>query len=197
MLQHAIMVEPIDSHRANVRKLNTPELSMNLKHKSAFDAYGALPPAQVDRSPQPSVRGQTLNLNGLNCFEVVERQFEEFGVIFGNAIALAPSNPAFPSPSGRIVLMGAPKSGWLEVSFIKPVRFVRGLVTSSRRTVLSAFDRNGNCITQTETLGPNLAGSESGLDPNAELTLEVPDIHRVSFYAFDGHLTVAEFTFGF
>uniref|UniRef100_A0ACD5GXR6 Uncharacterized protein n=1 Tax=Desertifilum tharense IPPAS B-1220 TaxID=1781255 RepID=A0ACD5GXR6_9CYAN len=37
-----------------------------------------------------------MDLENLKCFEVVAHQFEERGVIFTNAIALQPSNPAFP-----------------------------------------------------------------------------------------------------
>jgi hypothetical protein len=147
--------------------------------------------------PMPSEIDVRLNLQDLNCFEVVERQFEKWGAVFRNALALSPSNPAFPTHSGSIVLMGGPKSGSMEVIFTQPISRVRALVTSSRRTVLSAYDRDGQLLAKTETSAPNLAGSQSNLSPNTLLSLDSENIHRIGFYSFDGQLTVADFAFGF
>jgi len=47
-----------------------------------------------------------LNLEDLKCFEVVDRQFHHYGLTFENAIALQPSNPAYPPRTGTSVLMG-------------------------------------------------------------------------------------------
>ncbi|MDB9509615.1 hypothetical protein PN499_00145 [Kamptonema animale CS-326] len=138
-----------------------------------------------------------LALEDLKCFEVVESQFEHCGVTFANAVAIQPSNPAFSVSSGVTVLMGAPKSGLIEVTFKHPVRFVSGLVTSSRRTVLSARDRAGNVITEDELPAPNLAGFNSRIPPNAKLIVKAPNIYQVTFYAFDGQLIVDDFSFGF
>src|SRR5919202_261193 len=41
-----------------------------------------------------------LNLEDLKCFEVVDRQFHRYGITFENAIALQPSNPAYPPRTG-------------------------------------------------------------------------------------------------
>jgi hypothetical protein len=136
-----------------------------------------------------------LNLENLKAFEVVHNQFHEFGVVFGNAIALHPSNPAYPVRSGDILLLGAPQSGWLEATFERPANFVRGFVTSSRQTVMAVYDAEGNLLAQTETAGANLAGSDSPIEPNAELALQVPNIHRVVFRAFDGEITLDDFAF--
>jgi hypothetical protein len=139
-----------------------------------------------------------LDLEGLACFAGVDQQFESLGVTFSNAIALHPSNPAYPTQSGKTtVLMGAPKSGWLEASFRSPVRFVSGSVTSSRRTVLAAFDANNTQLVQIESLGANLASADSEPPPNTELSLRANDIHRIVFYSFNGQLTLSEFKFGF
>jgi len=54
-----------------------------------------------------------LDLENLKCFEAVERQYERWGVIFHNSLAIQPSNPVFPTHSGLTVLIGAPKSGFL------------------------------------------------------------------------------------
>jgi hypothetical protein len=118
-------------------------------------------------------------------------------VTFSNAVAIQPSNPAFFTGSGATVLMGAPKSGQIEITFKYPVHWVSGLVTSSRRTVLSAWDIDGNSIVQDEMPGPNLAGSNSPIPPSAPLRVKAPNIHRITFYAFDGQLVVDDLMFGF
>lgn len=138
-----------------------------------------------------------LNLENLKCFEVVELQFQELGIVFRNAIALHPSNPAFPAHSGSTVLLGAPKSGFLEIVFQKPACFVSGYITSSQRTILTAYDAENQSIAHTEMAGPNLAGSDSEILPNYQLSLCVPNISRVTFYAFDGQITVDDLSFDF
>jgi hypothetical protein len=138
-----------------------------------------------------------LALEELKCFELVEHQFEHWGVTFTNAVAIQPSNPAFSIRSGVTVLMGAPKSGLIEVNFKHPVSFVSGLVTSSRRTVLSAYNRAGNLIAEHELTAPNLAGFNSPIPPNAKLSVAGSNIYKVTFYAFDGQLIVDDFSFGF
>ncbi|HAT13933.1 MAG TPA: hypothetical protein DCS91_10495 [Microcoleaceae bacterium UBA11344] len=157
--------------------------------------------ASESRMP-PAVLGLIrLAVEDLKCFEVVEHQFGYWGLSFTNTVAIQPSNPAFfeniPSGCGKTVLMGAPKSGLIEVSFKYPVRFVSGLVTSSRRTVLSAGDAEGNPIAQDEMPAPNLVGSNSPIAPGAPLRVTAPNIYRITFYAFDGQLVVDDFTFGF
>lgn len=198
MLQHGVMVDQLSPESDGISQMKTHKSQMNVSELPAFMAsVGHLEPGVEFNLPTPLPAYMRLNLEELNCFEVVERQFEKWGVLFENAIALSPSNPAFPTHSGRIVLMGAPKCGLIEVSFLEPVSFVTALVTSSRRTVLSAYDRDGNQIAHTEMVGPNLAGSQSAHSPNAELSVSASQIHRVSFYAFEGHMTVADFGFCF
>lgn len=138
-----------------------------------------------------------LALEELMCFEVVEDQFKHWGLTFANAIAIKPSNPAFLVSPDTTVLMGAPKSGLIEIVFKYPVRFASGFVTSSRRTVLSAFDAKGNLIDQAELAAPNLVGSNSAIPPNCQLKVSAPNIYQISFYAFDGQLIVNNFTFEF
>lgn len=136
-----------------------------------------------------------LNLEDLSCFEAVERQYEEWGVIFNNCIAIQPSNPAFPTHSGLVVLMGAPKNGYLEATFLRPVHFVSAFVTSSQRLVLSAYDRDRQLLTQTVLPGANLANSDSAVPPNTLLSVSANDIHRITFCAFDGQFTIDDFSF--
>jgi len=163
-------------------------------------------PASVALPKPDRVKGETvpssqlpacirLNLEGLQCFEVVEEQFKQWGVIFQNAIALQPSNPAFPACTGTTVLMGAPQNGLIEATFLQPVRFVSAAVTSSRETVLSAYDGEGNLLSESKLVGENLAGSDSPNPPNYQLSLRSANIHRVKFYASNGQLTVDDFSF--
>lgn len=149
------------------------------------------------RTPAVPPRFVRLALQELKCFEVVEHQFRSWGLTFTNVVAIQPSNPAFLTDSGRTILMGAPKSGQIEVSFKYPVRFVSGLVTSSRRTVLSACDADGTQIAQDEMPAPNLVGSSSPIDPSTELRVKAPNISKITFYAFDGQLVVHDLIFGF
>ena len=150
--------------------------------------------------PSDSLESKTpvlvrLDFERLRRFEVVDRQFSAWGVAIANAIALQPSNPAFPPHSGRMLLMSAPKNGTIEISFQKPVRFVSGFVTGSRRTVLSAYDRAGNFLAQTQIPGGNLAGRKGAIGPNANLRLSVANISRLTFCAFEGQITLDDFSF--
>ncbi|MEC4814375.1 MAG: hypothetical protein SAK29_14025 [Scytonema sp. PMC 1069.18] len=136
-----------------------------------------------------------LNLEDLKCFEVVNRQYEQWGVVFGNCLAIQPSNPAFPTRSGLVVLMGAPKNGFLEATFTRPVHFVSAYVTSSQRLELSAYGCDRQLITQTVLPGANLANSDSAISPNTLLSISANDIHYVTFCAFDGQFTIDNFSF--
>ncbi len=146
----------------------------------------------------PTLSCVEIDLETLGRFEVVEQQFRQWGVVFANAIALPPSNPAFPTRAGSInALIGSPKSGWIEAKFDKPVRLVKGRITSSRRMTLVAFDQQNHLIAQTEIPQSNLAGSGSPIPPNTEIKLQANNIHRIIFQSFDGQLTLSEFGFGF
>ena len=154
--------------------------------KEAYDNATANIPNCVD-----------LNFDELKCFETVERQYENWGVIFHNSLAIQPSNPAFPTNSGLTVLMGSPKSGLLEVSFLKSVNWVSALVTSSQRLVLTAYDRDRKLLAQTVLPGSNLANSDSSIPPNTLLSITANGIHSVTFSAFDGQFTLDNFRFCF
>ncbi|YAF97057.1 MAG: hypothetical protein AB3A66_05120 [Nodularia sp. CChRGM 3473] len=136
-----------------------------------------------------------LNLENLKCFETVERQYEHWGVIFHNSLAIQPSNPAFPTHSGLTVLMGSPKNGFLEATFLHPVNWVSVFVTSSQRLVLSAYDRDRQVLAQTILPSANLANSDSVLPPNSLLSITAKNIHCVTFCAFDGQFTLDNFRF--
>lgn len=138
-----------------------------------------------------------LNLEDLKCFEVVDLQYQRWGIIFHNCIAIHPSNPSFPARSGTTVLMGAPKAGWLEATFAHPVYFVEVYVTTSQRLVMSAYDVDNQQLTQVEIPEPNLGGSGSKIAPNTPLSIGIPNIHRISFCAFDGQFTIDDLSYQF
>ncbi|NJL09784.1 MAG: hypothetical protein HC908_05030 [Calothrix sp. SM1_7_51] len=138
-----------------------------------------------------------LNLEELKCFETVEHQYERWGVVFHNCIAIQPSNPAFKARSGLVVLMGAPKNGYMEASFMRPVCSVSTYVTSSRQLVFSAYDRNRHLLAQNILPGANLANTDSVVAPNTLLTVKANNIHRITLCAFDGQFTIDDFTFCF
>jgi hypothetical protein len=136
-----------------------------------------------------------LNLENFKSFAVVDRQFQHYGVTLKNAIALVPSNPAYPPRTGSTVLMGAPKSGWLEVIFSQPISKFCCYITSSQRTILSAYDHQDKLLGRQFLEQANLAGFDSLLPANAPLMLESPNIARITLYAFDGQLTLADLSF--
>ncbi|MEL6162606.1 MAG: hypothetical protein AAFR37_02175 [Cyanobacteria bacterium J06628_3] len=136
-----------------------------------------------------------LSLDNLKCFEIVDRQYESKGVIFDSCIAIEPSNPAFPTHSGSIVLMSSSRKGLLEVSFVNPVNFVSAFVTSSQRLVLSAYDASRQLLNREILPSGNLANSDSGLAPNASLSVSAKNIHYVTFHAMKGQFTVDDLSF--
>jgi hypothetical protein len=138
-----------------------------------------------------------LNLENLKCFEAVEHQYKHWGVFFHNSLAIQPSNPAFPTYSGLTVLMGAPKSGFLEATFLHPVNSVSAFVTSSQRLVLSAYARDRQLLAQDVLPGANLANSDSAILPNTLLSVTAKNIYSVTFCAFDGQFTLDDFHFCF
>ncbi len=139
----------------------------------------------------------SLNLEILKCFESVKLQYEELGIIFGNCIAIQPSNPAFPTNEGSIVLMGAPKSGFLEAAFVHPVNIAKVLITSSQRLIMSAYNRDRQLIVQNILPGANLANTDSVAPPNTLLSVAAKDIYSISLCAFDGQFTIDDFSFCF
>jgi hypothetical protein len=190
------MVQSFQIDRTN--KVDAPSNSFNMNSRYtvvALPQYDQTEPESIDRSKMPScIR---LGLTDLKSFEVVDHQFRYWGVAFSNALAIEPSNPAFAVPPGIKVLMGAPKSGLIEINFKYPVKFVSGLVTSSRRTVLSAYNRDEEILAQDEMPSSNLLYSDSVISPNAKLTVNGANIYKVTFYAFDGQLIVIDLSFGF
>lgn len=134
-----------------------------------------------------------LDLEDLECFTPVADQYEALGVQFANAIAIRPSNPAYLPHSGEKVMLGAPENGWIEATFARPVQYVSSFLTSSRRIVMRAFNHQNQLIAQTESLSAN--ASEMADSANVQLSLKASNIHRITFEAWNGHLTLDDFCF--
>ncbi|MEH2433929.1 MAG: hypothetical protein V7K25_06700 [Nostoc sp.] len=170
-------------------------LDFNIQNEIKVSAWGEQVESAIDAGRVTVPTCICLDLQDLKCFEPVERQYERWGVIFHNSIAIQPSNPAFPAYSGLTVLMGAPKSGFLEATFLHPVNSVSAFVTSSQRLVLSAYDRDRQLIAQTVLASANLANSDSAISPNSLLSITGNNIYSVTFCAFDGQFTLDNFRF--
>ena len=147
-----------------------------------------------------TVKGETselhcLNLETLTPFEAIDHQFESLGITFNNAIALKPSNPAFPTYSGQMLLLASPDNGFISMTFAQPVSYVSGRVTSSRPTIFTAYNSLGQELMRKKLPSANLAGSNAAISHNELLFVQARNIHKVTFYAFDGQLTLDAISF--
>ena len=138
-----------------------------------------------------------LDFEDLSCFEAVEKQFLQLGVVFHNAIALKPSNPSFPVESGQTVLMGAPRAGLLDATFTRPVKFVNALLTSSRRAIITAFDETDEIVAKAEIPKANLANSHTSCSPNQSICLQAAAIYRIRIRSIGGQFTMGGVAFGY
>ncbi|MBV6622841.1 MAG: hypothetical protein KI793_07805 [Rivularia sp. (in: Bacteria)] len=171
--------------------------NLNSYSQSFTSNYASFQSPQNDRINTAVAECIFLQLDNLQCFEVVDRQYESKGIIFNNCIAIEPSNPAFPPHSGLIVLMSSPKSGLLEATFVNPVHSVSAFVTSSQRLVLSAYNESHQLLDCAILPSGNLANSDSLLAPNILLSVSAQNIHSICFHAFDAQFTVDDLSFSY
>ncbi|WP_414623028.1 hypothetical protein [Calothrix sp. CCY 0018] len=185
------------SFQSSVTTVEEPFFKLdNLNSYSQFTStYSCFQRPQNYTVDSPITECIFLQLDDLQCFEVVHRQYESKGIIFDNCIAIEPSNPAFPAHSGVIVLMSSPHSGLLEATFVNPVNSVRAFVTSSQPLVLSAYDESRQLLNKAILPSGNLANSDSILAANTLLSVSADNIHSVRFHAFDGQFTVDDLSF--
>ncbi|MDY6806058.1 MAG: hypothetical protein SXA11_19950 [Cyanobacteriota bacterium] len=170
----------------SLRMARNPEASPRIIRREMESRFNSNAPIPIQ-----------ISLEELKSFETVDNQFLNVGVKFTNTMAIEPSNPAFGAPKGVKVLMAAPKNGLIEISFTNPVKWVSARVTSSRRTILSAYDRLETQIARAEMSAPNLAGANSSIQPNAPLKVQADAISKATFYAFEGQLVIVDLSFGF
>lgn len=189
---------PVDSCKSKTLQLQTSSPKQRIGSALAF---ASAPSAKILKHFESdltlcALTHTHLDFDQLTCFEAVDTQFQQWGITFANAIAIQPSNPAYPIHNSQTVLMAAPTQGFMEAVFRHPVRLVRGLVTSSRRALLSAYDHHNCLLLEAELPEANLANSGSEIPHNAELSLVAENIHRITFSALSGHLTLSDFSFG-
>ena len=140
---------------------------------------------------------EQIDLSQLDNFEIVEDQYLSQGVQFQNAIALHPSNPAFPAQNSNAIILGGPKSGTIDIVFSPPVHAVESQVTSSGITMMTAFDEKEQVIHSDETLGRNLADEQSLYPPHACLLVQHSSqaIHRVRLRCGGGQISLSNLRF--
>jgi hypothetical protein len=200
MVERSVMVKQAILQSAKVSKVEDAKFALDsykLKKQVIASAWQDKVEELIEAAKEVVPTCISLDLEDLKCFEAVERQYEQWGVIFHNCLAIQPSNPAFPTRSGLTVLMGAPKSGFLEATFLRPVNLVSTCVTSSQRLVLCAYGSDRQLLAQTILPGANLANSDSLIPPNTLLSVTANDIHSVTFCAFDGQFTLDDIRFSF
>ncbi len=179
------------SNPANFMKASKP---LTCSSDWGFDRTLIVSPQRIQSqfkpAPPPASTPIRLELEALNCFEMIEHQFQLWGMTFKNAIALQPSNPAFITQNNQMVLMSGPKSGFLEISFQHPIQSIEARVTSSRPTVLSAFNSDESEVACAHTPTPKPAAVVASVLPPTLLQINTPDIHKVTFSTFDGQLII-------
>lgn len=194
---------------ANDRDLDPlPSMGKSLVGPIPFtaDLPKPAPIAEADDAGRFPTERIDLDLTRLHAYEFVGDRFVEVGVVFENAIAIYPVNPAFPTTADTYVLMDAPKAGWLAATFLEPVQEVGCRVTSARGLVMTACDAAGDPIAQAALTTANLApgadlpssSTAAGQTappsmPNTPLSVCAPEIHRVIFSVHDGHFTLSQF----
>ncbi|MGK7889739.1 MAG: hypothetical protein AB4042_10420, partial [Leptolyngbyaceae cyanobacterium] len=109
------------------------------------------------------------------------------------------SNPAFPEfGRGIIALIGAPKQGFINTTFTRPIRQIEACVTSSRPLAMTAFDEHNQILAQTGTVGSNLVSqshSTHSLLARLVLRADSATIHQVLFRCTGGNFTLSDLKF--
>ncbi len=107
--------------------------------------------------PSPRLRLFQLDFEELAAFEPVGDRYANLGIHFMGAVALMPSNPAFPPHSGSLVLMPVANQLGITVELRRPARLLGAFAIGSKPVRLTAFDKDNNRIARagTEVSGEN------------------------------------------
>ena len=141
-----------------------------------------------------------LPIDSLRSFDVVENQFSDLGVLFKNTVVLQPSNALYLPKVGKMVLMGAPQNGWIEINFTVPVLYFSCHLTSSQHAVVRAFDDANEVLSVFETEKcdhKNADPQVSSPPPNLPVSLQAQNIQKVLLSSIDGQLVIHNVMFGF
>ncbi|MGB2926415.1 MAG: hypothetical protein WBB82_14020 [Limnothrix sp.] len=139
-------------------------------------------------------------LNKLKSFDVVKDQFADLGVLFDNVFVLQPSNSIYFPEVGKMVLMGAPRNGWLEITFTVPVNYFACRLTSSQHSVIKAYDCDDQLLTMFDTETADYEAADplvSAPPPNIAVEMQASSIERITLSSLDGQLVVHDVRFGF
>ena len=144
-----------------------------------------------------------LPIDSLRSFEVIGQQFADLGVIFSNTVVLHPSNSAYLPKTGKMVLMGAPQNGWMEIDFTVPIGYFACYLTSSQHVTLYAYDGEGEVLSFFETEKQDYQDCEhseilmGGPPPNTFLEIQALNIQKITLNSLDGQLVIHNVKFGF
>ena len=134
----------------------------------------------------PYSRMLRLDFQDLTAFERVTEQYRHLGVYFSGAIALEPSNPAFPPKSTAFVLMPLGHEMIITVTFDTLARRIGAWVCGAGSVVLTAFDSDGKILKQASTTASpwfTLSHQERGAWPQQQLELNQRGIAKVMFHS--------------
>ncbi|OKH11880.1 hypothetical protein [[Limnothrix rosea] IAM M-220] len=141
-----------------------------------------------------------LPIDSLRSFDVVEEQFSDLGVLFTNTVVLQPSNSLYLPKFGKMVLMGAPQNGLIEVNFTLPVIYFACSLTSSQHATVRAFDDDGKTLCVFETEKSNHENPDSLVSqptPNIPISMQAQNIQKITLSSLDGQLVIYNIRFGF
>ena len=141
-----------------------------------------------------------LPIDSLRSFDVVEEQFSDLGVLFTNTVVLQPSNSFYIPKVGKMVLMGAPQSGFIEVRFTLPIIFFSCSLTSSQHATVQAYDGDGKVLSIFETEKSKHENADSLVStptPNIPVSLQAQNIQKIVLSSLDGQLVIYNVRFGF
>ncbi|NJL35528.1 MAG: hypothetical protein HC899_01360 [Leptolyngbyaceae cyanobacterium SM1_4_3] len=139
-----------------------------------------------------------LDFEDLSAFEQVRDQYSGLGIKFAGAIALQPSNPAFLPRSGSVVLMPMTNGLSLSAYLYRTAQTVGAFVTGTKQVRLTAFNREGKVIAQSDTGARQYVQEQrQTVDPLPQRKLELTagGIARVEF-ASDAPFTMDDFFCG-
>lgn len=134
----------------------------------------------------PYSRMLRLDFQDLTAFECVTEQYRHLGVYFSGAIALEPSNPAFPPKSTAFVLMPLGHEMMITVTFDTLASQIGAWVCGAGSVILTAFDSKGKILKQASTTASPwlaLSNQEQGAWPQHQLELKQHGIAKVMFHS--------------
>ncbi len=169
---------------------SSSSISTRIKAKSRSQAI------QRVSTPVPSESVQ-ISFEALSAFDRVTTQFESLGVRFHNAIALKPSNPAFPQDTDACVLLPTQNNSSLALDFVQPMTWIEVSVSSVQAVRLRGFDASDEVLTEAGDAYDycNLGAHPNHELPQQQLRIAAAGLSKVVIES-DTPLTLNEISFG-